>query len=186
MPALAVFVFLVPVRAVAQTNTVLVANTAGTPIPTVGAGYTVVQSPHVDINVSYHTNNATFSLGFRNVSGGTQYNGTNAIAYAVTNQRTTVPSATITSIRSTNMPIDPCRWWFFPWTSAAMAPPTVTNFVPGVVGRNHPRGRKRAMISAKLTPASTSRSPDCESKPRKRSIRAVSTTVPPATKAESP
>ena len=92
MPALAVFVFLVPVRAVAQTNTVLVANTAGTPIPTVGAGYTVVQSPHVDINVSYHTNNATFSLGFRNDSGGTQYNGTNAIAYAVTNQRTTVPS----------------------------------------------------------------------------------------------
>jgi len=92
MSALAVFVFLVPVRAVAQTNTVLVANTAGTPIPTVGAGYTVVQSPHVDINVSYHTNNATFSLGFRNASGGTQYNGTNAIAYAVTNQRTTVPS----------------------------------------------------------------------------------------------
>jgi hypothetical protein len=91
MSALAVFVFLVPVRAAAQTNTVLVANTAGTPVPTVGPGYAVVQSPHVDINVSYNTTSRTFSLGFRNDSGGTQYNGTNAIAYAVTNQRTAVP-----------------------------------------------------------------------------------------------
>ena len=92
MPAIALLALLVPVRAAAQTNTVLVANTAGTPVPTVGTGYAVVQSPHVDINISYNTNNSTFSLGFRNDSGGTQYNGTNAVAYAVTNQRTTVPS----------------------------------------------------------------------------------------------
>jgi len=31
---------------------------------------------------------------------------------------------------------------FFPWTSDAIAPPTVTNFVPGVTGRNHPLARK--------------------------------------------
>jgi|GEM_PF-3815943 len=92
MPAIALLALLVPVRAAAQTNTVLVANTAGTPVPTVGTGYAVVQSPHVDINIMYNTNNSTFSLGFRNDSGGIQYNGTNAIAYAVTNQRTTVPS----------------------------------------------------------------------------------------------
>jgi len=93
MPAIALLALLVPVRAAAQTNTVLVANTAGTPVPTVGTGYAVVQSPHVDINISYNTNNSTFSLGFTNSSsGGIQYNGTNAIAYAVTNQRTTVPS----------------------------------------------------------------------------------------------
>ena len=116
MPALAVFVFLVPVRAVAQTNTVLVANTAGTPIPTVGAGYTVVQSPHVDINVSYHTTNATFSLGFRNDSGGTQYNGTNAIAYAVTNQRTTIPSGSQWSFLG---PVGGTFWYFPPNASGA-------------------------------------------------------------------
>jgi len=92
MPMVAFLALLVPVRAAAQTNTVLVANTAGTPVPTVGPGYAVVQSPHVDINVSYNTNDGTFSLGFRNASGGTQYNGTDAIAYAVTNQRTAVPS----------------------------------------------------------------------------------------------
>jgi uncharacterized membrane protein len=92
MPIIALLALLVPVRAAAQTNTVLVANTAGTPVPTVGPGYVVVQSPHVDINVSYNTNNATFSLGFRNRSGEVQYVGTNAIAYAVTNQRISVPS----------------------------------------------------------------------------------------------
>lgn len=92
MPVIAFLALVVPVRSSAQTNTVLVANTPGTPVPNVGPGYAVVQSPHVDINVSYNTNTASFSLGFRNDSGGTQYNGTNAIAYAVTNQRTTVPA----------------------------------------------------------------------------------------------
>lgn len=92
MRAIALLVLLVPIRAVAQTNTVFVANTAGTPVPTVGSGYAVVQTPHVDINVSYNTTSRTFSLGFRNDSGGTQYNGTNVIAYAVTNQRTAVPA----------------------------------------------------------------------------------------------
>jgi hypothetical protein len=109
IPALAVFVFLVPVRAAGQTNTVLVANTAGTPIPNVGAGYAVVQSQHVDVNVSYNTNNATFSLGFRNVSGGTQYTGTNAIAYAVTNQRTTIPSGSQWSFLG---PVGGTFWYF--------------------------------------------------------------------------
>ena len=34
----------------------------------------------------------------------------------------------------------PSTWWFLPWTSAASAPPTVTNRVPGVTGTNQPRG----------------------------------------------
>jgi len=28
----------------------------------------------------------------------------------------------------------PSTWWFLPWMSAASAPPTVTNRVPGVTG----------------------------------------------------
>jgi len=83
---------LAPAGLRAQTNTaVLVSSTAGTPIPAVGPGYVVVTSGHVDINVSYNPTNQAFSLGFRNDDNGFQFAGTNAVAYAVTNQRTTVP-----------------------------------------------------------------------------------------------
>ncbi len=76
-----------------QTNiTVLVSSTAGTSAPAVGPGYAVVTTAHVDINVSYNPTNRTFSLGFRNDDNGFQFAGTNAAAYAVTNQRTTVPA----------------------------------------------------------------------------------------------
>ena len=34
------------------------------------------------------------------------------------------------------------RWWFLPWMSAAMAPPTVTWRVPGVTGTNQPSGTR--------------------------------------------
>ena len=42
---------------------------------------------------------------------------------------------------STWRPKVPSRWWFLPCTSLAMAPPTVTNWVPGVTGRNQPARR---------------------------------------------
>jgi hypothetical protein len=84
---------LAPAGLRAQTNTtVLVSSTAGTPIPVVGPGYAVVPSGHVDINVTYNPTNQAFSLGFRNDDNGFQFAGTNAVAYAVTNQRTTVPA----------------------------------------------------------------------------------------------
>jgi hypothetical protein len=77
----------------AQTNTmVFVSSTAGTPVPAVGPGYVVVASSHADINVSYNTNTRTFSLDVRNEATGVQYTGTNTVVYAVTNQRTSVPS----------------------------------------------------------------------------------------------
>lgn len=84
---------LLPMATSAQTNiTVLASSTAGTPLPAVGPGYTLATSSHVDINVGYNPTNQTFSLGFRNDDNGFQFAGTNAVAYAVTNQRTTVPA----------------------------------------------------------------------------------------------
>ena len=47
---------------------------------------------------------------------------------------TTVVSASIIRIRRTWLPNDPSRWWFLPWMSLAIAPPIVTNRVPGVTG----------------------------------------------------
>jgi hypothetical protein len=90
---LAAGLFLIPMAASAQTNiTVLASSTAGTPLPAVGPGYSLATSSHVDINVGYNPTNQTFSLGFRNDDNLVQYTGTNAVAYAVTNQRTAVPA----------------------------------------------------------------------------------------------
>lgn len=75
-----------------RTTTVLVSSVAGTPVPTVGPGYVVTTTSHADINFLYNSTNSAFSVGFRNDDTGFQFNGTNAIAYAVTNQRTTVPA----------------------------------------------------------------------------------------------
>ena len=49
----------------------------------------------------------------------------------------------------------PSTWWFFPWMSAAIAPPTVTRRVPGVTGTNQPSGTNRSMRVSRLTPAPT-------------------------------
>jgi hypothetical protein len=61
--------------------------------------------------------------------------------------RRTAPAASITSTQSTQARKLPAPWWFLPCTSAAIAPPRVTNFVPGVTRRNQPRGRKVATMS---------------------------------------
>ena len=38
----------------------------------------------------------------------------------------TAPRGVTRRISSTWSPIEPSRWWFLPWTSAATAPPMVT------------------------------------------------------------
>jgi hypothetical protein len=60
----------------------------------------------------------------------------------------------------------PCTWWAFPCTSLAMAPPTVTYLVPGVIIGKKPRGAKSSMMAARLAPASTVSTPLTGSKPR--------------------
>ena len=56
----------------------------------------------------------------------------------------------------------PSTWWFLPWMSAAMAPPTVTRRVPGVTGTNQPSGTKRSIRVCRLTPAPTVITPGVE------------------------
>ena len=45
--------------------------------------------------------------------------------------RCSFPSERSSVRASTWEPKVPRRWWFLPWTSLAMAPPRVTNWVPG-------------------------------------------------------
>lgn len=92
-PFAGVWIFLGLAEAAAQTKTVLVANTSGTPIPSVGVGYTVFSSPHMEINIGFNTTNRSFSLGLCNDANQTRYDGIHTVIHAVTNQRTTVPSA---------------------------------------------------------------------------------------------
>ena len=50
------------------------------------------------------------------------------------------------------MPNEPSTWWFLPWMSLAIAPPTVTKRVPGVTGTKQPRGTSTRSSSSRLTP----------------------------------
>ena len=65
------------------------------------------------------------------------------------------PSASSSRSRSTLEPNEPSTWWFLPWMSLAMAPPTVTKRVPGDTGTNRPRGTITRSSSSRLTPAGT-------------------------------
>ena len=80
----------------------------------------------------------------------------------------------------------PSTWWFFPWMSAAMAPPTVTSRVPGVTGTNHPNGTSRSIRVCRLTPAPTVTTPESRSTRWMASSQVASSTVPPAFWAASP
>ncbi len=80
----------------------------------------------------------------------------------------------------------PSRWWFLPWTSAAIAPPTVTCRVPGDTGMNHPSRNPVRNNRSRLTPAPTSTSPLVASIGPMASRRLVSRTRPPAHWAASP
>ena len=74
----------------------------------------------------------------------------------------------------------PSVWWFFPWMSDPIAPPTVTNLVPGLTGTNQPSGTSHRMSSSMLVPAHAVTMPRSRSSARRPDIRVVSTTVPPA------
>src|SRR6185437_7632620 len=68
----------------------------------------------------------------------------------------TVPSAMSRSIDRTWLPKLPALWWFLPWMSQAIAPPTVTCRVPGRTGTHSPSGSAARISWSRLTPASTS------------------------------
>ena len=52
----------------------------------------------------------------------------------------------------TCLPNVPAAAWFLPWISAAMAPPTVTCWVPGTTGRTQPSARQRRQQAAQRHP----------------------------------
>jgi hypothetical protein len=81
---------------------------------------------------------------------------------------------------------EPSRWWFLPWMSAAMAPPTVTWRVPGLTGTNQPRGTKARIRESRLTPAPTRTTPASTSASNTVSRPVTSSTIPPAHCAASP
>src|SRR6478735_10805932 len=68
----------------------------------------------------------------------------------------TSPEAVSSSMDSTWLPKLPALWWFLPWMSQAMAPPTVTCRVPGSTGTHRPNGSAARMSWSRFTPASTS------------------------------
>jgi hypothetical protein len=98
--------------------------------------------------------------------------------------RWTWPSAVSRSSQRTCCEKLPAMWWFSPWMSAAMAPPTVTYRVPAVTGTNRPIGTNRFMSRSSEIPASTS--PAARSTSRMRSAVVMSSTRPPAFCAASP
>jgi sorbitol-specific phosphotransferase system component IIBC len=83
----------------------------------------------------------------------------NSSAFSSRLARTVSPLASSTVSASTQALKAPWTWCALPWTSLAMHPPTVTNFVPGVIMGNQPRGVKSAMSCARLTPASQVKMP---------------------------
>ena len=97
-----------------------------------------------------------------------------------------VPSASSNDIRTTLDPNDPSRWWFLPWMSLAMAPPTVTNRVPGVTGTNQPRGTSTRSSSSRLTPAGTVTVPAASSMTASWAWSRSRSTAPPPFWAGSP
>ena len=72
---------------------------------------------------------------------------------------TTEPSASRSRSDSTDEPNEPSRWWFLPWMSLAMAPPTVTCIVPGRTETKNPWGNTRCSSSPRLIPAGTTTVP---------------------------
>ncbi len=84
------------------------------------------------------------------------------------------------------LPKVPAVSWFLPWTSLAMAPPRVTCLVPGVTGRNQPRGTASRRIASRLMPASARRMPRSQSALIMRSRRRVAISRPPSLRQRSP
>ena len=89
---------------------------------------------------------------------------------------------------STCAPNEPSTWWLLPWTSDAIAPPTVTCRVPGSTASDKPAGATARMTVSRLAPPPTvivAPSPDTSIGPTE--VRAMqSRTVPPPFCAASP
>ena len=96
-------------------------------------------------------------------------------AFSVALHRRSSPFASASVSDSTWLPNVPSRWWFLPWTSAAIMPPTVTKRVPGTTGGNQPRGANVRRMSASSTPASQVSRPVSPSNARRRSIASIDT-----------
>ena len=96
------------------------------------------------------------------------------------------PSASIIVIDTMCLPMEPSTWWFLPWMSLAMAPPMVTNLVPGVTGTKKPRGTMTCSSSSMLTPAPTVAHPAAGSRTMSPAPAASRTTRPPPFCAASP
>ena len=96
------------------------------------------------------------------------------------------PSERTSSNRVTWSPNVPATWWFFPCTSFAIAPPTVTKAVPGTTGRNQPAGTTISSNPASVAPASQRITPAARSNSIRRSIAAVASRVPPSFRQLSP
>ena len=98
-----------------------------------------------------------------------------------------LPPAGVTMVMaSTWLHQEPARWWFLPWMSLAIAPPTVTWRVPGVTGTNQPSGTSQRMRSSRLVPASAVTRPSSMSRWWMPLTPVVSMTCPPAFWAGSP
>ena len=91
----------------------------------------------------------------------------------------TAPVGVTRRISSTWRANVPSTWWFFPCTSAAIAPPKVTWRVPGVTGTNQPWGIETASSSSTETPAPTLTTPASSMAPIPPRSRLLSTTPPP-------
>lgn len=98
----------------------------------------------------------------------------------------TSPLAVSSSIERTWLPKLPALWWFLPWMSQPIAPPTVTWRVPGSTGTHKPWGSAAFINWSRLTPASTSTSRVPESIEWMRLSAGMSITSPPPFCALSP
>lgn len=96
------------------------------------------------------------------------------------------PSVRVSTMRSTCPPKVPATAWFLPCTSFAIAPPTVTFWVPGVTASIQPRRENTRWISPSGTPASQRSRPDSSSKSMNASSAVRSHAVPPELSAASP
>jgi hypothetical protein len=96
------------------------------------------------------------------------------------------PSAVRSSKETTWREKEPDPWWFLPWMSAPIAPPTVTWRVPGVTGTNQPSGSSTSMSRCREMPASHSTLPPSASIAWTRFRAVMSNTAPPAFCAASP
>ena len=70
--------------------------------------------------------------------------------------------------------------------SFAIAPPSVTYFVPGVTGRKNPRGTAKSRICASVIPASAVNTPVAGSNASSRFIPVVTSRLPPFSRHTSP